>query len=121
MHPNMNRIRRELQKGQKLTFHDIEARCFISARNGREYLSLLHSMKEIHITGWRRDSPQGRWTPEYLWGANDNEPQKPHLITKAEYRLNEGVKEREAARKRSQRKMNKVVQIPSVVSFLLGA
>lgn len=124
MHPTMQRLRLEFMTGARLTFHDVEARCFISARNGREYLKLLHSEGEIHICDWRRDSPQGPWVPVYLYGGNDNEPLKPNVTSNAErrkrWRQNEGVKEKEAALKRGKRRMKSVESIQSVVSFMLG-
>lgn len=123
MNPTMARVRREFESGSKLTFHDLEARCFIDARNAREYLKILYSDKEIRVASWRRDSPQGPWVPEYLWGPGEDAI-KPHIQTTAERkrkrRLAQEVREREDARRRSKRTMKSVESIKSVVSFMLG-
>jgi hypothetical protein len=123
MNPNMMRIKEEFRTGDPLTFHDVEARCFVHSRNAREYLKILHKSGEIRILRWRRDSPQGPWVAVYVWGPGEDAI-KPSVTSDLErrrkWRLGEGVKEREAALKRSQRKMKQVVQIKSITSFMLG-
>ena len=125
LHPNYSRILKAIRESSRpLSGYDLELRCFLDVRNVRVYLKLMHSQRKVHIRDWRRDAPRGPWVPLYCYGANDNEPSKPHVLTLAErrkrWRQNEGVKEKEAARKRSKRRMKSVESVSSVVSFMLG-
>lgn len=123
MNPTMQKLKAKFHSGAQLTFHDVEARCFIDARNAREYLKLLHTSEEIRVISWRRDSPQGPWVAVYVWGPGEDAI-KPHIQTTAERkrkrRLAQEVREREDARRRSKRTMKSVESIKSVVSFMLG-
>lgn len=120
----MARIRDELQESPtSLTPYDLELRAFVDVRNIREYLKILYAEGEIHVGGWRREANHGPWIPAYIWGQGED-AQKPHVRTPTEssrrYRTKEGVKEREAARRRARRALKKIPFDQSLVSLTLG-
>lgn len=124
LHPNHKRVALELSQAERpLTAYDLELRCYLDVRNVREYLKLMHQARAIHIASWRRDAPRGPWVPVYCYGEG-KDAVKPDRRTLAElakqHRQKEGVKEREAARKRSQRTMIKLDNSSSIVGFILG-
>lgn len=124
INPIMVKVKRELQKSPTpLTAFDLELLVFVDIRNVREYLKILHTGKEIHISGWRREISHGPWIPAYSWGQNEDAP-KPARRTATEssrkHRTKEGVKEREAARKKARRALKKIPFDQSLVSLTLG-
>ena len=124
INPIMVRIRDELQKSlTPLTPYDLELRVFVDIKNVREYLKILYIGKEIHISGWRREIDHGPWIPAYSWGRSVDAPKPPRRTateSSRKHRTKEGVKEREAARKKARRAIKKIPFDQSLVSLTLG-
>lgn len=111
-HPNRQRIAKELQKGAPLTKFDLELRCFLSMRTVNAYLKVMHEAGDIHIFGYRRDTPHGPPTTVWKWGAG-KDAKKPRPRTYAETsrkyrRCNPEAVIREIKRKRVKRYMDKL-------------
>lgn len=106
-HPTRQRIANELKQGKPLSKYDLELRCHLAMRNVNAYLKVMHEAGEIHIAGYRRDSPHG--SPTTMWAYGQGvDAKKPRPRTKAEqsrrYRaLNPEAVIREINRKRVQR------------------
>lgn len=108
-HPNRQRIANELRKGAPLTKFDLELRCHLSVRNVNAYLKVMHEAGDIHIHGYRRDTPHGPPTTVWAWGTG-KDAKKPRPRTYAEiarsYRKrNPEAVIREIKRKRRQREL----------------
>lgn len=109
LHPNMGRIRALFEQGLRLTQHDIEARVFVSVRNAREYLKILHAAGEIYIAEHRRDSPHGPATPVFALRIDEDQKDvpRPRRLTnnevRARIRKSEEFREKEARAQRIKR------------------
>lgn len=106
-HPTRQRIANELKKGAPLSKFDIEARCFISMRNANNYFRVMHEAGEIHIAGYRRDSPHGSPTTLWAYGPGvDAKKPKPKTAAQKSRQYREANPEqvvKEIMRKRAQR------------------
>lgn len=108
-HPNRQRIANELRKGAPLTKFDLELRCHLSVRNVNAYLKVMHEAHDIHIHGYRRDTPHGPPTTVWAWGAGIDakkpRPQSQRETSRKYRQRNPEAVIREIKRKRRQREL----------------
>lgn len=108
-HPNRQRIANELRKGAPLTKFDLELRCHLSVRNVNAYLKVMHEAGDIHIHGYRRDTPHGPPTTVWAWGsgvdARKPRPQTQRETSRKYRQRNPEAVIREIKRKRRQREL----------------
>lgn len=105
-HPNRDRIAAELRKGAPLTKFDLELRCHLSLRNVNAYLKVMREAGDIHIHGYRRDTPHGPPTTVWAWGAGVD-AKKPRPKTCAQIARSYRQRNPEAAIREINRKRRK--------------
>lgn len=110
-HPNRERIAHEMRKGKPLTKYDLELRCLIALRNVNAYLTLMHREHEIHIAGYRRDTPNGPPTKIWAYGPGKDAvappPMTPAQRKKRRKANIEGII-RDTLRKRGKRAIERI-------------
>jgi hypothetical protein len=108
----MPAIYRLLQAGFELDKNSAAAMAYCDPKTAQRVLAHLWLVKEIHISGWERE--HGAPIPSYKFGAG-RDAKRPDPLTyrekRARRRADPVAREQEAAVKRWQRSVGKVVRL----------